>query len=143
MDNVGKIVFLIGVILLIVSLSIYNGFGSLFFAASFFIGIVFSAFGLLIQLGFFAGGLRSFSGVGTILICLAIVFVTASITLFGFLTVESYRIVAEIFKGAVLGFKVILSTERPYLWLSVLLMRAGLASFGLGVLFKILHFVGF
>ncbi len=141
-DNLGKVVFLIGVVFLVVSLSIYNGFGFMFFAVSCFLGIVFTVFGLLSQLGFFSVSLRSFSGVGTILICMAVIFVASSVALFGFLEVTSSRVVAEIFKGAILGWKVILSTERPYLWLSALLIRLGFAFFGFGVLFKILHAVG-
>jgi hypothetical protein len=138
-DSLGKIVFLVGVLFLVTSLLLYNGFGSLLFAVVFFLGVVFVSFGLLAQLGFFSGGFRSLGGVGTVLICMAIIFVASSIILFGFLSIESARVVASIFKGAVLGYKVVFSSERPYLWLSVLLMRLGIGAFGLGILFKVIN----
>lgn len=140
-DNLGKTVFLVGVLFLVAGMLTYNGFGSLIFAVVFSLGLVFTSFGLLTQLGFFSGGFRSLGGVGTVLICLAIVFVASSIVLFGFLSIESVRVVASIFKGAILGYKVVFSWERPYLWLSVLLMRLGIGAFSLGVLFKIIHAV--
>jgi hypothetical protein len=140
-DNLGKIVFLKGILFLILGILTYDGFGSFLFATVLFLGIVFVSFGLLAQLGFFSGGFRSIGGVGTVLICLAIVFAASSIVLFGFLSIDSVRVVASIFKGAVLGYRVVFSLERPYLWLSVLFMRLGIGAFVLGVLFKVIHAV--
>lgn len=140
-DYSGKIIFLIGVVLLIVGVLALNLYGSILSAGSLFFGILFTVFGLFVQLGFFSGNLRSLGGVGTILICVSIIFLAFSVVMFEFLEVSSAGIVPWIYHGYVRGYIVIMSSERPYLWLSALFMQSGLALFITGIVLKIFHAV--
>jgi len=140
-DYLGKIMFLIGVVLLVVGVLTLNLYGSILSAGSLFCGILFTIFGLFVQLGFFSGNLRSLGGAGTILICVSIVFLAFSLVIIEFLDVSSAKIVPWIYRGAVLGYIVRMSSERPYLWLSALFMQSGLALFITGIVFKIFHAV--
>ena len=139
MDEMGKIMLLIGIALLVVGLLAFNSFGSVLSAGSFFFGILFIVFGMLVQLGFFPRDLRSLSGVGTILICLSIVFITFSIVVAEFVEMDLVRIVPSIFKGAIIGYRALMESERPYLWLSTLFMQFGLATLIIGIVLRIFN----
>lgn len=140
-DYLGKIMFLIGVVLLIVGVLELNLYGSILSAGSLFFGILFIVFGLFVQLGFFSGNLRSLGGAGTILICFSIIFLAFSVVMFEFLEVSLAGIVPLISHGFVSGYIVKMSSERPYLWLSAILMQSGLVLFITGIVFKIFHAV--
>jgi len=133
--------FLIGVVLLIVGVLELNLYGSILSAGSLFFGILFIVFGLFVQLGFFSGNLRSLGGAGTILICFSIIFLAFSVVMFEFLEVSLAGIVPLISHGFVSGYIVKMSSERPYLWLSAILMQSGLVLFITGIVFKIFHAV--
>jgi len=138
-DAIGRVMLLIGVVLLVVGVLAFNPFGSVLSAGSFFFGILFTVFGMLVQLGFFPRNLRSLSGVGTILICLSIVFITFSIVVVEFVDLDLVKIVPSIFRGAIIGYKPLMESERPYLWLSVLFMQFGLATLIIGIALRIFN----
>ncbi|MEM2703458.1 MAG: hypothetical protein QXR45_09885 [Candidatus Bathyarchaeia archaeon] len=74
----------------------------------------------------------------------SIVFFALSIALFQFLEVTSFTVIQEVFKGALLPYKrVVLHTERPYLWLCGLLLWAGFFSFAAGLVVKVVRSLGF
>jgi hypothetical protein len=138
-ENFGKFSIVIGVILFFSGLLLFNTFGSFWSALSLFFGIVLAAFGLFFQLELFSD-LRSLSGFGSILIFVSIAFFALSISFFQFLEVASFWVIHEIFKGGALPFsKVIMHTERPYLWLCGLFFWLGVLLFVGGLVVKIVR----
>lgn len=140
-DYVGKVMFLVGVILLVTGILTLNMTGSTISAGSLFIGILFIVFGLFVQMGFFSGRIRSFGGVGTILICLSIILVSFSLAVSEFVNITGYDVVLDVFRGAVMGSQLIMYAERPYLWLSVICLQFGIGFFFAGLAFKIVQAV--
>jgi len=138
-ENFGKIMVFSGVGLFIIGFLLLTGFGSMWSAISLFFGILLVAFGFFALFGFFSGNLRSLNGLGTILICLSIVFFALSLVVFQFLNVVVVRWLQEVFRGGSLGARALLSSERPYLWLSGLSMEAALALLVIGVVLKVYY----
>ena len=140
-DYIGKIMFLIGASLLLVGVLTLNLYGSVLSAGSLFSGILFVIFGMFVQLGLLSGEIRSISGAGTVLICLSIVFVAFGLVVVEFVDVTSKGVVADVFRGAVLGYRLLLSSDRPYVWVSVICLQAGIGFFLAGLALKIIHAV--
>jgi Cu/Ag efflux pump CusA len=138
-ENFGKFSIVLGVILFFSGLFLFNTFGSFWSALSLFFGIVLATFGLFLQLEFF-GDLRSLNGFGSILLFASIVFFALSISFFQFVEITSFRLVQEVFKGAVLPFsRVVMHTERPFLWLCGLFFWLGIFLFVAGLAVKIVR----
>ena len=140
-DYMGKIMFLVGALLLAVGILTLNLYGSVLSAGSLFFGILFVVFGMFIQVGFLSGEIRSLSGAGTVLICLAIVFAAFALVVVEFVDVTSRGVVADVFRGAVMGYRLILDSDRPYVWLSVICLQVGIGFFFVGLALKIIHAV--
>jgi len=139
-DYIGKIMVLTGVVLLITGVLAINSFGSVFSAGSLFLGILFAVFGFFVQVGFFSGNLRSLNGAATILICISIVFLAFSLVIIEFLEARLVGYVQMIFHGAPLPFsKAVISTNRPFLWLSSLSLQVGFVFFIAGIALKAFH----
>jgi hypothetical protein len=138
-ENLGSFSMVLGTFLFFSGLLLFNTFGSVWSALSIFFGIMLAAFGLFSQLELFSD-LRSFSGFGSVLIFVSIAFFALSISFFQFLEISSLRVVQEIFRGGVLPFsRVILHTERPYLWLCSLFFWLGVFFFVGGLVVKIVR----
>ncbi len=136
-EHSGGILFLVGIILLVVGVFSLKALGGELSAASLFFGIVFCAFGIFVWLGFFSVNLFSWSGLGTISMCLAIAFFAFSVSIFQFLNVESsgYMPVAE--HGRIMPFyRFFINSERSYLWLSNILIQLSLVFLVIGVAVK-------
>ena len=140
-DNVGKIIFAVGVMLAIAGVLTLNLYGSWLSAGSLFFGIMLIVFGLFVQVGFFSGDLRSLGGVGTILICVSIIIVAYAIVILEFVKVDLVRFVPVVDRGSIIAWRAVLSSDRPYLLMSVLLAESGLAVFASGIVLKIIHAV--
>jgi hypothetical protein len=139
-ENFGKIMVFGGVGLLIIGFLMLTGFGSLWSAISFFFGILLLAFGFFAVFGFFSGNLRSLNGLGTILICISVVFFALSLVVFQFLNIVVVGWMQEVFRGARLPFfRPIWSSERPYLWLSWLSIEVALTLLVIGVVLKVYY----
>mgnify|MGYP006267259127 CR=1 FL=1 len=140
-DYIGKIMFLTGTVLLVIGALAMNLYGSILSAGSLFFGILFVVFGLFTQLGFLSGKIRSLNGAGTLLICLSIVLAAFGLVVVEFVDVTSKGVVAEIFRGAVMGYRLLLSSDRPYVWLSVICIQVGIGFFLAGLALKIIHLI--
>lgn len=126
-EHSGRILFFVGVILLVVGVFFLRTLGGELSAASLFLGIVFCAFGILARLGFFSVNLRSWGGLGTISICVAIAFFAFSISIFQFLNLKLVGIMPAAERGQMLPyFRFLFHSERSYLWLTNLLLRLSL-----------------
>jgi hypothetical protein len=136
-DYSGSIMIIAGVLLLVVGLMSYNTFGSLLSAATLFFGIIFVSFGFFARLGFFYSRLRSLNGLGTILVCISVVFFALSIAFMEFQAVKGVRTVPDFFRGFIRGYYQIVTTYRPYVWLGVTSIWVGLASFLAGLIVKV------
>ena len=136
-DYSGSIMIIAGVLLLVVGLMSYNTFGSLLSAATLFFGIIFVSFGFFARLGFFYSRLRSLNGLGTILVCISVVFFALSVAFMEFQAVKGVRTVPDYFRGFLRGYSVIVTTHRPYVWLGVTSIWVGLASFLAGLIVKV------
>jgi hypothetical protein len=137
-ENLGKLMFLIGIMLLLVGVLSFNGFGSIMSAASVFFGIVCAVFGLFLQLGVFSVEFRSLNGVSIILFCVSIVCLAFSFAVLEFLstTIVDW----DIFfmgHGGRFFFTPDLVSERPYLWVSGIFMLLGLALLIIGIVVRI------
>jgi hypothetical protein len=141
-EYLGKIMILIGVVLLVLGVLSLNLFGSIYSAGSLFFGIILLFFGFFAQLGFFWGNLRSLGGVGTILICVSVASFALSIAVAQFLEVRSIAYGPVISHGTVLGWAGFLITDRPFTWMSDVLMQLGLTLLVIGIVLKIVHALG-
>jgi hypothetical protein len=143
-EYLGKLMFLIGIILLLVGVLSFNLFGSIMSAASVFFGIVCVVFGLFFQLGVFSVKFRSLNGVSIILFCASIVCLAFSFVVLEFL---STAIVDwDIF---IIGhtqrfvFAPVFYSERPYLWVSGIFMFLGLALLIIGIVLRVYNSLKF
>jgi len=132
-----SIMIIAGILLLVVGLMSYNTFGSLLSAATLFFGIIFVSFGFFARLEFFYQRLRSLNGLGTILVCISVVFFALSVAFMEFQAVKGVRTVPDYFRGFLRGYSVIVTTHRPYVWLGVTSIWVGLASFLAGLIVKV------
>jgi len=140
-DYIGKIMFAIGAILLLVGAFTLSMTGSWLSAGSVFFGILFVVFGVFVQLGFLSGNLRSLGGVGTISICLSIILFAFSLAVIEVVNITGIGVFPEIFRGAVLGYQIIMYSDRPYVGLSMLCMQFAIGFFVAGIVLKIIHMV--
>jgi len=139
-EHVGKILFLTGVMLLFVSLFLSRAFGSLESALTMFFGVTSVAFGMFIMLGMLSVKLRSLNGLGTIMICTAVVFFALSIASVQFLDVTVLGYVEMVFRGQRTGeYRAILQWQRPYAMASQIFLQISLASFVAGIALKIFN----
>ena len=136
-ESWGKILFFIGMIFLVLSLLFLNRFGSLESAFSLFFGLIFVAFSMFSQLDFFSVKLRSLTGLGTILICISVVFLVFSIAAIQFVSIESVVYVREVFRGVPMGFRPIVTLGRPYAGIGQIFMQMGVLLFIVGIVLKV------
>lgn len=137
-EYLGGILFLVGIILLLIGLLYLKATGSLLSAICFFLGITFTAFGILIKVGFFSVKLRSLDGLGTMLVCSALLFFALSIALIQFLEIQVAGFTQEVFRGVPLPyFRVHLVSERPYANIVGILIRLSVIQFLSGIVIKI------
>lgn len=131
----GKICFLAGVTLLASGVLFLNRFGTVLSAVTLFFGIVLTAFGMVAQLGLFSVILKSWSGLGAILLCASVVCFAFSVSLFQFMNVELVGYSQMVFKGALLPFyEPLFRSERPYVWVSGILMDVSLVLLIIGLI---------
>jgi len=141
-ENLGKTMILVGLTLLIVGLLLLNSFGSVLSAGSLFFGVLFLVYGFFVQVGFFSGNLRSLNGLGTVFVCISVAFFAFSVVVIQFLDITVIGYVQEIFHGARLPFfRPLISSQRPYMWLSGLCINLSLVFFVAGLVLKVYHFL--
>jgi len=136
-ERLGTFMFLTGIILLVAGLLFLSGLGSILSACSIFFGITFVVFGLLIRLGFFYVKFFSLNGLGIFLICLSVIFFALSVSLLQFVKLDLLNVVPILFRGTIVGYKLIVESERIYISISSLLLRIGLVLFIIGLLMKV------
>lgn len=137
-ENFGKFMIIVGVLLVVVGLLLLSSVGSAFSASSFFFGLLFVIFGFFVQLGVFSGGVRSLGGLGTLFVCLSIVFFTFGVVIIQFQNINVIGYVQEVFRGARLPFyRMLIATDRPYWWLSDFCVHLGLVLLVVGLAFKV------
>jgi len=133
----GNIMIFSGFSLLVAGLMLLDTYGSLLSATTFFFGIVFVCFGAFSRLGLFYLKLRSFDGLGTILVCVSVVFFALSIALLEFLAVNGVFVVSQSIRGFLQGYILITTTYRPYAWLSAYSIWACIVSLVTGLILKV------
>jgi hypothetical protein len=137
-DNLGKLMALVGVLLLVVAVLWSSALlGSLISAASLFLGIILLFFGLGLQMGLFSGGLRNLGGVGTILISVSVVCFALGIAVFQFAEVTGVQWIPDAFRGAVFGWWMVPITKQSYAWLTGIMMYSSFITFFAGIALKI------
>lgn len=137
-EHFGKILFLAGVMLLGLGILSFNRFGTVLSAVSLFSGVVFVAFGVFAQLGLFSVILKSWGGLGAILLCVSVVCFAFSVSIFQFMNVELLGYMQRPFRGALLPFyKPIFHSERPYVWVSGIFLDVSLVLFIVGLVTKV------
>lgn len=136
----GKIVFFIGVILLIIGVSTLTALGTQLSATSFFLGIIFVVFGIFAQIGLFSVNFRSWNGLGTILICISIILLAFSISVFQFINLKFLGHMQVGYRGRPMPFyRVFVHSEHSYILLGNFLARLGLVLLVVGILVKIFY----
>jgi uncharacterized membrane protein HdeD (DUF308 family) len=110
----GSIMIIAGVLLLVAGLVSYSTFGSVLSAATLFFGIIFVSFGVLARLEFFYQRLRSLNGLGTILVCIAVVFFALSVAFMEFQAVKGTRTIPDYYRGFLRGYSVIVWKLKIY-----------------------------
>jgi len=138
-NNLGKLIFVCGAFSLAIGVFSSSMFGTVLSAVTLFLGILMVIFGLFLQLGLFSDSVRSFSGVGMLLVCVAIVLLAFALVALEFLDVvrAMYMPIIPHGGGVPVEGKVLLITDRPYVWISELCLRIGLGSLVLGIGLKI------
>lgn len=140
-ENFGEVMIVIGVLLVVVGLLFLSTVGTVYSAASLFFGLLFVIFGFFVHLGIFSVNFRSLSGFGTFLLCLSVVFIVFAVVLVQFQNINVVGYVQEVFRGARLPFyRMLITTDRPYLWLSDIFMHVGLYFFVAGLVLKVYSF---
>ena len=138
LDNMGKLVFVLGAALFFVGLLASTQFGTVLSAATLFSGILLLVFGLFSMLGLFSTRFRSLTGVSMLLICVAITLFAFAIVALQFLQIVSVTVAPVYDHGHRLPFsQVILETSRSFVWLSDLCGKAGLVFLVLGLGFRV------
>lgn len=127
--NLDKLAFFSGIVLLVVGLVTFNGFGTLVSMVTLFFGMVLLVNGLFGMLGLFPNSWRSLAGVGMLAICIAFVFFAFALVALEY-TQTTYSISAVYAHGASphdppISYRVIPSTDRVYAWLSYLCAYVG------------------
>jgi hypothetical protein len=139
-DNLGKIMVLVGVLLLVGAVLWFSKLlGSMLSAVSLFSGIVLVFFGLGLQLGFFSGDLRNLGGVGTVLISVSVVCIALSIAAAQFSEITKVVAIPEVFRGGMFGWWYVPATRPMYAWFSGIMFYASLTAFVSGIVFRIFH----
>lgn len=137
-EHLGKIVFLIGVVLLVLAILFFSQLGSLESAFSLFFGLILVFFGIFAEIGVFSVKLRSLVGVSTVLICASVVLFAFSIAIIQFVDVKITGYIQEVFKGAPTEFvRIIFHSERPFLGLVRLLILASILTFVAAILLRV------
>jgi hypothetical protein len=132
----GNIMIFSGVLLLVVGLMFVETFGSLVSVVAFFFGIIFVAFGFFARLGLFYLKLSSLNGLGTILICVSVVFFALSFAVIQYQAVKSVVTIPQYLHGVIIGYITSINTYRPYAWLSFTSIGVGLPIFLAGLAVK-------
>ena len=133
----GGIMVFSGVVLLVVGLMSEETFGSQVSVISFFFGIIFVAFGFFARIGLFSSKLSSLNGLGTILICISVVFFSLSFSVFEFQAIAGYVNIPQFSRnGKFIGNAVEPIIYRPYAWLSLTSIGIGLSLFFAGLIAK-------
>jgi hypothetical protein len=133
----GNIMILAGITLLGVGVLFVNLFGSIVSVFTLFFGIVFLAYGLFARLGLFYQEWRSLSGLGTVLFCISVIFLALCIALMEFLSVKGIDVRPIYYRGFFVGNTEIIALYRPYAWLSLSSLWAGLGTFVVGLIVKV------
>jgi hypothetical protein len=138
-EYLGKIMFLVGALLMAFGILNLNLFGTMMSAISLFLGTLFIVFGIFVLLGVFSVEFRSLNGISLILICASVVFLAMSFVSLQFLSTEVVDINPYYYRMHFLYYVIYLRSERPYLWASSLFAFLALASFIAGVVLKVYH----
>jgi hypothetical protein len=140
-ENLGKVMFATGILLAILGTFILNGFGSLASAAALFFGFLMIVYGLFVTVGFFHVKWRSISGLGTVLVCIAVGLFSLAVVALEFQVVTVHTR-AEVFRGAVMPFyRLSFTTSSPLMYLFALGSQIGLIFLLAGVVCRALgHF---
>lgn len=134
-DNVATIVMIVGVTFAFIGLLYFSPLGSYVSAVSFVLAVGFLAFGLGIQLEFFAVNLRSREGIGSILFCGSFVMLATAVVLVVF-GVPSIMVAPIIFKGSIQGYNVRVEVIRRIMWYQIFLGVIGIGSLIVGFVLR-------
>ena len=141
-ENLGKIAFSVGALLLLIGVMTINVYGSVLSAGSFFFGILFVVYGLFVQAGVLSENLLSLTGIGTILVCVSIVLLAFSFAVVQFIDVTPTGIIRQILPhgGGFTGeYKLNFVSAHPFGWLSDLSLEVGIVLFIVGGIFKAIY----
>ncbi len=137
-DNMGKLIFFSGAVFLAIGVLTSSMLGTVLSAVSLFLGITMVFAGMFMQMGLFSNGIRSLSGLGMLLILIAIV-----VLAFGLVSLEFLDVVAQYYVPVLQHsyvpptvFRWIAVTERPYVWISNLCFRLGIGFLVFGAAVK-------
>jgi hypothetical protein len=133
----GIMVFL-GIVLFVVGLLFMQVSSSPVSVIGFFFGIVLIAFGILARVGFFSTNLRSLNGLGTVLICISVVFFSLSFSVLQFQEVSGYVQIPVMDHGVIIGYMSQPNYYRPYTWLSLTSIGICLSMLFAGLIAKVL-----
>jgi hypothetical protein len=136
-EYAGNILIVVGIIMLVGGLLYVNLFGSIVSVFTIFFGIVCVAFGFFARIGLFYLKLRSLSGLGTVLVCVCVVFFALSVSLMEFLAVKGIVVSAQYYRGVFEGDVVSVYLYRPYFWLSLASAWIGIGTFVVGLIVKV------
>jgi hypothetical protein len=126
-----------GIALLVVGLMFMQSFGSPLSMIGFFLGIILVTFGFFARIGLFSSKLGSLDGLGTILICVSVVFLSLSFAVIEFSAVAGYESIPIFSRsGKFIGMEQEPIIYRPYAWLSLTSIGIGLPIFLAGLIVK-------
>lgn len=148
-ENLSKILIAAGIVLGVVGGLFINDY---YFAVPqfafvpcilLFFGIVFVAYGFMIQVGLFSGKWLSIGGLGTMLLSAAVIFLSLAIVAASIQLVTGYRTIGYIERNGhgIVGYYVIPYSVRPFLYVSAEAIQLCLIFFLTGAAFKITGFL--
>jgi len=149
-EHLGKILIAAGIVFVVVG-SLFIGdyyyevpLSALIPCVLMFLGIVFVAYGLMIQVGFFSGKWFSIGGIGTILLCVSVLFFALTVVAIQVQLVSGFSIIDQIVGRAgraIPVYEAVPDSVRPFLYVSGEALQLGLILFAAGVILKVSSFL--
>jgi hypothetical protein len=136
-EYAGNIMIFVGALLLFVGLLFLANFDSLLSVVTSFFGVILVAYGFFARLGLFYTKLGSSNGLGTILICISVVFFAVSVSLTEYQVVNGIKYVPQYIRGTFEGYRLDIISSRPYVWFSWDSLWIGLSMFLAGLILKV------
>lgn len=137
-DNLADVMIGVGIPFVVFGVFMLSTIGSVASAVGLFCGSLLIVYGLMIRVGLFSVKWRSMNGVGTILLCISFGLFALAVVSVQFQDISFAGAVREAFEGSFTSYsRLLVHTNRPFLYLFVAGFQLGLVFFVLSIIAKV------